>query len=485
LFTSFADRSWAAEDLSELVNQLRPSVATILVYSEPNATHETSSGTGWFIGENEIVTNHHVIRKARRVDVRLSDGTIARSTKLLSFSVENDLAIIEVEKGKRNTKALPVSDALPRVGEKLVVIGSPLGLDLTVSDGIVSALPVEDKIQYIRMTVPISPGSSGSPVFSMNGNVVGIVVSSMVKGQALNYAIPAGALTKVQASKSDWKDWRGGNSIAKGGEPEDAEGDGYYDRLYGLYNLEILKQVDFYPSLWSSDGLKIGHIKGNYQVFQILDDDKALIRIPGSTTIFRVTGTDYSKSSDGQKCEFKPELVFIRTGTYSYTNRLGDTRTVLSFTTVDAIAFNEARLRAAAAVAKRKAEEEALREAERVKNLERLRSELAVQSDQLEKLRTQLSDLEKDSAAILKYAELSELISLYTPASENPSIAKKLSILRGERNSLGITPSAQDIESLRRRTQAIKGQISMGQASIAKLESSIRENSPKSSAPPR
>jgi tetratricopeptide (TPR) repeat protein len=87
---------------------------------------------------------------------------------------------------------LHVAATLPDVGERVFVIGTPLGYGQTVSDGIVSAVRnIEPYGQVIQITAPISPGSSGSPVFNMRGEVIGVAISQVVDGQNLNFAIPA------------------------------------------------------------------------------------------------------------------------------------------------------------------------------------------------------------------------------------------------------------------------------------------------------
>ena len=91
---------------------------------------------------------------------------------------------------------------MPEVGEKIMVIGNPLGLESTVSDGIVSAkrkFPPFDTV--IQITCPISPGSSGSPVMNMRGEVIGVASFQMVQGQNLNFAIPASFVKALKAGE--------------------------------------------------------------------------------------------------------------------------------------------------------------------------------------------------------------------------------------------------------------------------------------------
>ena len=87
---------------------------------------------------------------------------------------------------------------IPEVGERIIVYGSPLGLENTVSDGIVSAIrDIPDYGRIIQITAPISPGSSGSPVLNMQGEVIGIASFQMVEGQNLNFAIPSEKITSL------------------------------------------------------------------------------------------------------------------------------------------------------------------------------------------------------------------------------------------------------------------------------------------------
>jgi tetratricopeptide (TPR) repeat protein len=105
---------------------------------------------------------------------------------------------------------LAVSGSIPEVGEHIVVIGTPFGLERTVSDGIVSAvrqIPGFGKVYQV--TAPISPGSSGSPVVNMKGEVIGIATFQFVQGQNLNFAIPAERISKLKKEKgktlNEWK----------------------------------------------------------------------------------------------------------------------------------------------------------------------------------------------------------------------------------------------------------------------------------------
>ena len=90
----------------------------------------------------------------------------------------------------------------PEVGEKVFIIGTPFGLEKTVTDGIVSAIrEIPDLGKIVQLTAPISPGSSGSPVLDMKGEVIGVATFFIVAGQNLNFAIPGARIAKLISGK--------------------------------------------------------------------------------------------------------------------------------------------------------------------------------------------------------------------------------------------------------------------------------------------
>jgi S1-C subfamily serine protease len=108
---------------------------------------------------------------------------------VLAYDKSRDVAIIKAHGVDFRTLTLGDSDRL-QVGEEVVAIGNPLSLESTVSNGIVSAIRTVDEGKFVQITAPISPGSSGGPLFNMSGEVVGITTSHLVGGQNLNFAIP-------------------------------------------------------------------------------------------------------------------------------------------------------------------------------------------------------------------------------------------------------------------------------------------------------
>lgn len=197
-----ARQSFAQENLPELVRRVKPSIVAIVTYDANGAALTT--GSGFFLRPGQVVTNLHVIRGARRCEVKTLDGKgrIYPVAGLLDVDEEGDLALLSIEMPPSRTRASQLATLLPEEGEKIFVIGNPLKLEGSVSDGIVSAvreLPNIGKI--IQITAPISHGNSGSPVFNLKGQVVGVVTIKVTNGQNINLAIGAARVRQLQAGK--------------------------------------------------------------------------------------------------------------------------------------------------------------------------------------------------------------------------------------------------------------------------------------------
>ena len=190
---------------AELFKELSPAVVTIFVH----ATSGDGSGTGFIIDkQGTIVTNHHVIEDATAVKIKLINGASYTTAELLTDEDKVDLALLRVAFDKPSEGAAPEvtpvslgdSDAIV-VGERAIAIGKPLGLDHTLTDGLVSARRMYEGRAWIQMSVPISPGNSGGPLFNMRGEVIGINTAQISAGggraQNLNLAVPVNELKKL------------------------------------------------------------------------------------------------------------------------------------------------------------------------------------------------------------------------------------------------------------------------------------------------
>jgi tetratricopeptide (TPR) repeat protein len=191
----------AQEDLPAIIRRVEPSIVVILTYNQRGQL--LGQGTGFFVSKGgDVITNHHVLQEAARAEVRTNDGNTYAVRKILGDDKAGDLVRISVDIPPDVARPLPVSLSLPQVGERIFVMGTPLGLEKTVSDGIVSALrEIPGFGTIVQVTAPISPGSSGSPVVNMQGEVVGVATFFVVAGQNLNFAIPSDRIMKLDLSE--------------------------------------------------------------------------------------------------------------------------------------------------------------------------------------------------------------------------------------------------------------------------------------------
>lgn len=184
------EQTKAAESLPELVRRVKPSVVSVLTYDAKD--EPLISGSGFFVRPGEVVTNMHVIKGAHRVEIHTLDGK-GRTYPVagtLAVDDEADLALLKVELPADRTRPLTMTTSLPEEGEQVFVIGNPLRLEGSVSDGIVSAIrEVPDLGRIIQVTAPVSHGNSGSPLFNMHGQVIGIVTVKVTNGQNINLAL--------------------------------------------------------------------------------------------------------------------------------------------------------------------------------------------------------------------------------------------------------------------------------------------------------
>ena len=161
-------------------------VALIICYDQNGIPF--SQGSGFFINNDSLITNHHVIEGASRVEIKLlGKKDIIRNAKVIASSEKHDLAIITTNQNFDyfNIDSLN-SEA---IGSKIFTIGNPRGLEGTISEGIISAKRKED-YDLIQITAPISPGNSGGPLINEKGNVIGVSTFTFKNSQNLNFSVP-------------------------------------------------------------------------------------------------------------------------------------------------------------------------------------------------------------------------------------------------------------------------------------------------------
>jgi S1-C subfamily serine protease len=187
------------ESLPDLVRRVKPSVVAIATYDAQGEALMT--GSGFFVRPGQVVTNLHVIRGAQRTEVKTLDGKgkVFPVAGLLASDEEGDLALLSVDMPPDRPRVSELARVLPDEGEQIVVIGNPLKLEGSVTNGIVSAVrEVPNVGKIIQITAPISHGNSGSPVFNMKGEVVGVVTVKVTNGQNINLAISAARVSELR-----------------------------------------------------------------------------------------------------------------------------------------------------------------------------------------------------------------------------------------------------------------------------------------------
>ena len=190
------------ENLPALVKRVKPSVVAIATYDangEPLMT-----GSGFFLRPGQVVTNLHVVRGAVKVEIKTLDGKgkVFPVNGTLALDEEGDLALLNVDMPLERSRTTELARDLPDEGEPIFVIGNPLKLEGSVSDGIVSAVrEVPNSYRIIQITAPISHGNSGSPVFNLKGEVIGVVTIKVTNGQNINLAIAAARVAQLTAGK--------------------------------------------------------------------------------------------------------------------------------------------------------------------------------------------------------------------------------------------------------------------------------------------
>ncbi|WP_252393463.1 trypsin-like peptidase domain-containing protein [Hydrogenibacillus sp. N12] len=163
-----------------------------------------SIGSGFFISEDgTILTNNHVIDKASEIKVYMSDRKTPLTAHVVGRDPELDLAVLKVD-GKGPFPYLPLGDSDKMdVGDWVVAIGNPFGLDHTVTVGVLSAkgrpLTVEGKQfkNLLQTDASINPGNSGGPLLNLSGEVIGINTAVSAQGQGIGFAVPSNSVREV------------------------------------------------------------------------------------------------------------------------------------------------------------------------------------------------------------------------------------------------------------------------------------------------
>jgi hypothetical protein len=164
--------------------------ALVTVTSRDVSGTTVGTGSGFFVSaDGVLVTNYHVVEGAHSLRIELADSSAYDNVFLVTADPQRDLAVLKIPVERQAFLTLG-ADSTVQMGDNVYVMGNPLGLERTFSDGMLSARRTLAGRQLLQITAPISHGSSGGPVLNTDGAVIGVATSFVSEGQNLNLAVP-------------------------------------------------------------------------------------------------------------------------------------------------------------------------------------------------------------------------------------------------------------------------------------------------------
>lgn len=184
-------KSQTLQPVNTILSDIMPAIGMVLV----KTSNKVNSGSGFIIRSNGLfVTNYHVIEGAQEIAIKLNSREKVNFADVITFDVKKDLAILKL----REIESYPVlpleENFIPNLGEDLIVLGYPLGiklgLEVTVSTGIISSIRNLPEVNLIQTNAAINHGNSGGPVISRrSGKVIGIVTAKARDSESIGFAI--------------------------------------------------------------------------------------------------------------------------------------------------------------------------------------------------------------------------------------------------------------------------------------------------------
>ncbi len=190
----------ASEPLPDTIQHVKRAV--VIVNSFDERGRHISQGSGFFIASQGIVTNLHVVGRAARVEIKTFDGQTYPIEGVVAFSVQRDLALLQIDAQTSEAESLSVEDSMPRAGEEIFVVSNPQGYTWQVSKGTTLALwDFQDIGELVRITASISQGSSGGPVVNLQGRVVGVATMNLKASEEFYFAIPCERIAQLRPGR--------------------------------------------------------------------------------------------------------------------------------------------------------------------------------------------------------------------------------------------------------------------------------------------
>lgn len=177
------------ENLESLVQRVLPAMVQV--------ESSTGRGSAFFVTADTLLTNAHVVSGNSSVTLRFANGASA-SARVATLSSEFDVAVLKSWNPRPNQVVIPLSpqDA-PPAGQEVIAIGSPLGMQNTVTRGIISGLRQIGPVTFLQTDAALNPGNSGGPLLDRKGVAVGISTSGIRQAQGLNFAVAIGHASAI------------------------------------------------------------------------------------------------------------------------------------------------------------------------------------------------------------------------------------------------------------------------------------------------
>ena len=185
----FSPSACEAASTADIFKRYSPAVATLKVVKKDG---KSAQGTGFLVSSRgELLTNYHVVDNADSIEVIFSEHFQYFARRIVAQDPEKDVALLWIEGINPHIYPLSLSQTRPPEGSDLVVIGTPRGLEKSVTAGILSGYRTLSNMSLVQFSAPISSGSSGSPVLDTSGKVLGIAIGTIKDSQGVNLAVDA------------------------------------------------------------------------------------------------------------------------------------------------------------------------------------------------------------------------------------------------------------------------------------------------------
>lgn len=270
-------QSLSAEQIYEKV---KDAVVVILAYDYSDEL--AAQGSGVVLNDKGyVVTNYHVLSGCERLEIVHNDEIIPY-VDIIGIDVEKDILILKIEDKKFPSVKIGDVKSL-KVGQRVYAIGSPMGFENTISEGIISGLRRYEELSknYIQITASISPGSSGGAVVNDKGELIGISTFTVTDGQNLNFAIPIDEALNVEIGsyikKNAFKDFELFNKALDFAESEN------YEEAINYFTSYLSKYPNDYKAYYNLGLTKVllGEYSGALQ-----DYNKAIEINPNDATVY-------------------------------------------------------------------------------------------------------------------------------------------------------------------------------------------------------